>query len=356
MSEQIPQINDNPNLDDRDLILSPNCQIRDLRTFDRIAGENREIAGLYFYCMLDHLIDIGYEVAKDLTTNKFEIYRDDTLEGSLNLLKLYTRMGNDEIFLSREHRHMIWHNYFGHTYHSGYSHSMEEGDKYGHSNFPTVLKRLLETATEFVYRAEIETGAPALISSFRLALVAFNQYIGSIQTAAARLYRRQIFPLLTEGNVYSILRNGAVTAVYGVNTPIECVAPYGSNQAFAVVIERISSQLKIKDKYGMFYSQTYETYLELTARRGACAIAAAIETDPDRSSNEDIVNLIGKFHDWHTALTYLKDYSMPETTMPKNGGTDNGTAKNGSNGSQMPVTAELMPANNRMMLSATYRR
>ena len=115
MSQQIPQINDTQNLDDRNLILSPNCQIRDLRTFDLIAGENREIAGLYFYCMLDHLIDIGYEVAKDLTTNKFEIYRDDTLENSLELLRLYTRMGNDEIFLSREHRHMIWNNYSSST-------------------------------------------------------------------------------------------------------------------------------------------------------------------------------------------------------------------------------------------------
>ena len=36
---------------------------------------------------------------------------------------------------------------------------------------------------------------------------------------------------------------------------------------------------------------------------------------------------------------------MPETTMPDNGGTNNGNAANGSNGSQMPVTEELMPAN-----------
>lgn len=355
MSEQQIQATNIQTQSNKDIILDRNCNIHDIKTFDAIAGNGHEIAGLYFYCMLDHLVDIAYEVAKDLTTNKFEVYRDDTVENSLNLLKLYTRMGNDEIFLSRKHRHLIWHSYFGHTYHPGYSHSMIEDNEYSHSNFLTVLNRLLETATEYVYRAEIQTGAPALISSFRLALVAFNQYIGSIQTAAARLYRRQIFPLLTEGNVYSILRNRAVTAVYGVNTPIESVAPYGSSEAFAVTIERISSQLNTKEKYGMFYSQTYETYLELTARRGACAIAAAIETDSDSSSDQDIVNLITKFHSWHTALTYLKDYSMSES-MAKNGGTNNGNAANGSNGSQMPVTAELMPANNRMMLSAAYRR
>ena len=358
MSEQIPQATKNQTKNNQDLILDCNCNIRDLKTFDIIAGDGHEIAGLYFYCMLDHLIDIGYEVAKDLTTNKFEIYRDDTPEGSLNLLRLYTRMGNDEIFLSREHRHMIWHSYFGHTYHPGYSHTsnyLVPGDKHESShNFSTVLNRLLETATEFVTRAEIETGAPALISSFRLALVPFNQYIFAIQTAAARLYRRQILPLLTEGNVYSILRNRNITSVYGVNSPICREWPYAPDSTANVLIERISHQLNIKEYYGMSYSQIYESYLELTARRGACAIAAAIETDSDRSSNEDILNLITKFHSWHTALTYLQDYSMPNPSMPKNGGATDGNGSS-ANGSE-PAMAELMPANNRMMLSAAYRR
>ena len=354
MSEQQIQTTNIQTQNNKDVILDRNCNIRDLKTFDAIAGEKHEVAGLYFYCMLDHLVDIGYEVAKDLTTNKFEVYREDTAESSLNLLKLYTRMGNDEIFLSRKHRHLIWHSYFGHTYHPGYSHTMEENDMYSHNNFPTVLNRLLETASEFVTRAEIETGAPALISSFRLALVPFNQYIFAIQTAAARLYRRQILPLLTEGNVYSILRNRAVTSVYGVNSPIRCEWPYAPDSTANVLIERISHQLDLKEHYGMSYSQIYESYLELTARRGACAIAAAIETDSDRSSDEDILNLITKFHSWHTALTYLKDYSMAEPSMPKNGGKTNGNGTS-ANGSQTTM-AELMPAANSMMLSAAYRR
>ena len=354
MSEQQLQSTNIQTQSNKDIILDRNCNIRDRKTFDAIAGNGHEIAGLYFYCMLDHLVDIAYEVAKDLTTNKFEVYRDDTVESSLNLLKLYTRMGNDQIFLSREHRHLIWHSYFGHTYHPGYSHTMEDDNKYSHNNFPTVLNRLLETASEFVIRAEIETGAPALIASFRLALVPFNQYIFAIQTAAARLYRRQILPLLTEGNVYRILRNRAVTAVYGVNAPIRCEFPYAPDSTANVLIERISHQLKIKEHYGMSYSQIYESYLELTARRGACAIAAAIETDSDSGSNEEIINLISKFHSWHTALTYLKDYSMSEPSMPKNG---DKTRKNpaNNNGSQ-PSVAELMPADNRMLLSAAYRR
>jgi hypothetical protein len=354
MSDKQTKITNIQTQSNKDLILDGNCNIRDLKTFDAIAGNGHEIAGLYFYCMLDHLVDIAYEVAKDLTTNKFEVYRDDTIESSLNLLKLYTRMGNDEIFLSREHRHLIWHSYFGHTYHPGYNHSVKEEDKYSHNNFPTVLNRLLETATEFVTRAEIETGASALISSFRLALVPFNQYIFAIQTAAARLYRQQILPLLTEGNVYSILRNRAVTAVYGVNSPICCEWPYASDSTANVLIERISQQLSLKEHYGMSYSQIYQSYLELTARRGACAISAAIETDSDSSSNEDILNLINKFHSWHTALTYLQDYSRSEPSMPKNGGNanENGNLANGS----QAVIGELIPANNRMMLSAAYRR
>ena len=48
MSEQQTQ-------DNRNLILDSNCNIRDLKTFDAIAGEGHEIAGLHFYCMLDHL-------------------------------------------------------------------------------------------------------------------------------------------------------------------------------------------------------------------------------------------------------------------------------------------------------------
>ena len=148
--------------------------------------------------------------------------------------------------------------------------------------------------------------------------------------------------------------------MYGVNSPIGCDAPYGANvtnSVFPVLIERICHQLNIKDKHGRCYSQTYETYLEIVARTGAAAIAAAIEigNHPSLDTDQNILNVITKFYDWHTALTYLKHYSMPKTTMPSNGETNNSLAANDSNGNQMPITGELMPAN-KMMLSAAYRR
>ncbi len=264
---------------------------------------------------------------------------------------------------------MLWYSLFGHMKNDQMNHmgqivqmdqmdqmdQMNYGYEYGGGspghNFPDLAHKAMEAASEYVNRAEIETGAPALIASFRLVLIPFIQYILSVQGAAVRLYRNVIFPGLTEiklggdrgGDVYGILRSREVTAVYSVNTAIAPFWPYGEDTRATVFIQEASRQLGVKDEYGMYYTQKLESYLETVAKRGACAIAAAIETDPSGSSDQEIINLIFKFHAWKTALEFLENYhysmmhagkTMAANSMQGNGANGQASAANG----RVPVT------------------
>jgi hypothetical protein len=328
--------------EEKAIIISPNCNIRDLRSFNVVTGNNREIAGLYFYYMLDHLIDITYTVAKDFSTQRFHLFTSNDPKNAIALLRLYTRLGNDEIFLSREHRHTIWHSLFGHPI------SDPTGDRY---NFPELRDKLLETASEYVNRAEVETGAPALIESVRLALISWRQYLEAVQGAATKLYRSDIFPQFTENNVYQILRDPNVTAVYGINIGIRQEWPYAFDTNANKVIEEISCQLMVKDDKGMKYTQKIESYLETAAKRGACAIAASLETDPDSSSDAEIVSLISKCHAWRTALQFLETYG----THRNSGHTNNGKT-NGMNGQAEAMNGSQVQPNQNVISAAAYRR
>jgi hypothetical protein len=282
--------------------MSPASIIQDRQSFDAIAGEGHEIAGLYFYCILDHLVDIAWAVSRDFSVGRFHLFTDNTADSAQDLLRLYTQLGSNEIFLSREHRQMIWRSLFGH--------GASDQESESHS-FPQLRSSLLEAASEYVTRAEIETGAPGLISGFRLALIPFNQFILSAQGAAVRLYRLRTFPALTEDNVYRILRNPGVAAVYGINAAIADQWPYAFDTNANKMIAEISRQLQVTHDSGEHYSQKWESYLETTAKRGAVAIATAIDTGADSSSDESIVDLINKCYAWHTALKFVGHNHTP---------------------------------------------
>lgn len=295
---------------EKDSDINQSIIIKDFETFGLIAGNSHEVAGLYFYYILDHLVEIAYSVAVDFSVKRFHLFTNNESSNALSLLKLYTRMGNDEVFLSKEHRHHIWNSLFG---------KPKDQDNYNQDkyNFPELRDTLLKAASDYVLRAEIETGGPALISSFRLSLIPFKQYIFSVQGAAAKLYRNQVFPRLTEENVYSILRNPSVTAVYGINTAVNANWPYSFDSNANKVIEEVSCQLDVVDEYGHYFTQKRESYLETIAKRGAVAIASAVNVDPDGSSDQEILSLINQCYAWYTALQFLgmNSMSMEKSTV-----------------------------------------
>ena len=42
-----------------------NGRIRDLASFDQVTGSPRQVAGVYFYALLDPLIELAHEIARD---------------------------------------------------------------------------------------------------------------------------------------------------------------------------------------------------------------------------------------------------------------------------------------------------
>lgn len=290
---------------------SPRASISDLKSFNSLTGASpsHEVAGLYFYYHLDHLVDIGYAVAKDFSARRLHLFTSNSEENSLSLLRLCARMGNDEIFLSKEHRNELWNSLFGY--------GSDEVDG-GTNNFPELRDSVLNAANRYVTHAEVETGGPALISNFRTVLIPFKLYLNGIQGSAVKLYRSKIFPELTEGNVYPNLRSSEVAAVYGINTPISQNWPYSFDANANKLIEEISSQLNVVDESGNKFTQTVESYLETAAKRGATVIASILDIDPDNSSDSSIVGLINQCFAWQTALSVLDMDKRSADTVARN--------------------------------------
>jgi hypothetical protein len=136
--------------------------------------------------------------------------------------------------------------------------------------------------------------------------------------------RENALPALTEQTSYQILRNGGVSAVYGIAKPATDDWPYTFDSNAAKLIEEISKRLMWPgksiemDSDGKLNKQRYLSREEITnlqraAIEGATAIATAI--DVDAGNKDDEVDLfIRKCYTWGTALKSLNGYPRAYST------------------------------------------
>lgn len=118
----------------------PNHLISDLGSFSDVTGEPRQIAGLYFYQILDYLVDLAYKVSVDFRKRpQLYLALGDALIPQ-TLAELNAKYGTEINFLAGGQRNEIYLPIFGRWDGS----SSDDGD-----SFPCLRDILIRAATAF---------------------------------------------------------------------------------------------------------------------------------------------------------------------------------------------------------------
>jgi hypothetical protein len=291
----------------------PDYKITDLESFtDATTEHGREIAGLYFYQVLDCLVDLAYKVSADFC-KKPQLYRDlGTPSIVETLAELNAKYGTEINFLSAAERNEIYLPIFGNA---------DGSSSNGSSNFALLRTDLVRAATIFAEGA-LDQGIPMLREGVLNAHRPFRDYLLGLQGDSVIFSKKNALFPLTEDICYPILRNQNIAAVFSVTAKIsQSDYPYDTDFVEDLLVEQIAGQLTWRtDSVYLMPTRERISNLQNVALRGAEAIATAIDFDDKNPTNDDFVLLITKCYSWGTALTSLKSPAQrmpPTSTVPR---------------------------------------
>ncbi len=277
-----------------------NHKISDLNSFNQVTGDPRQVAGLYFYSVLDCLVDLAYKVSYDFFQRP-HLYIDLGPNPTFSsiLAKLHAQYGSNEFLPSTAQRDEIDLPIFGRV--AGYS-TDEEGD------FPRLRDELIHAAAAFAERV-FDTGADMLRERVRTTHRPFQEYLIGLQGDSVQWSRGFALPQLTEDVSYAILRNKGVAGVFGIDRPPSGSWPYTDDSNGDKLVEAISKQLMWADQpKDMCITREHISNLQRVALRGAEAIATIIDFQ-ETLGNSDLDLLITKCYTWGAALLSLSSHS-----------------------------------------------
>ena len=299
-----------------------NYKISDLNSFNAATGDPHEVAGLYFYSVLDCLVDLTYKVSYDffkrphlyidlgpIPTNPTD-HKPTHLTASTStpfssiLAKLHAQYGSNEFLPSTAQRDEIDLPIFGRV--AGYS-TDEEGD------FPRLRDELINAAAAFAERV-FDTGVEMLRERVRTTHRPFQEYLIGLQGDSVQWSREFALSQLTEDVSYTILRNKGVAGVFGIDKPPSGSWPYTEDSNGDKLVEAISKQLMWTNQpKDICITREQFSNLQRVALRGAEAIATIIDFQ-ETLGNSDLDLLITKCYTWGAALLSLS--SHPKTAQP----------------------------------------
>src|SRR5439155_22141331 len=128
----------------------PDYKITDLATFNKVTSDPHQVAGLYFYSILDCLVELAYKLSHHFFYCPwlFVDHTSPTIRIPPLVAELHARYGSSEFLPNTEQRSEIYKPIFGRA--ADYS-SEEMG------NFPRLRDDLFRTAAAFTERA-VDTG------------------------------------------------------------------------------------------------------------------------------------------------------------------------------------------------------
>ncbi len=283
----------------------PNYRITNQKTFAEVTGQTRQIAGLYFYQVLDCLIDLAYFISGDFRSRP-QLYRslgEPSLALAEILAKLNAQYGTEINFLDGNQRSQVYGPIFGSS--SGSSTSACD-------SFPRLRDDLVLAATVFAECAA-GPGVPMLREGVRTAHRPFKNYLLELHGDSVRFSKEVALSDETEKTCYPILRSQAIAAVLGVVKNVDVEYPYATDPAEDLLIEEISKQSACVNKSQACITRERISNLQQVALRGAEAIATAIdfeEPDPSQTDDPDLDLLTSKCYTWGTALRSLKGHPL----------------------------------------------
>lgn len=295
-------------------------RIKDLESFNEVTKEPHQVAGLYFFAVLDCLVDLSHKVAHDFF-NRPHLYTDVGIaQGEKKsvsiapiLARLHARYGSDEYLLAKAQRQQIYAALFGPV--GGYGMN-------GDSDFARLRNELVNASAAFAERV-YDTGVEMLQERVRSAHRPFHEYLTGLLGESVRWGREKALAGLTEEFAYPTLRNRGVASVFGISKPPKEEWPYVEDANGDKLVEEIAKQLnwsanatEVSENAMHPLTRDIWSNLQRSALKGAEAITAIIDFD-ERSTDADLNRLISKCYTWGSALMSLGDYviaSEPTTS------------------------------------------
>jgi hypothetical protein len=333
-----------------------NHRITNFSSFEEVTKEPRQIAGLYFYQMLDCLVELAWKVSTDFRKRP-QLYRrlgdSDAHEGSkptiaLLLARLNVQYGTEIDVLSKPQRDAIYLPVFGSdAWSPTISPQVIMPVTYPSESFPRLRDSLIRAATAFAERP-VETLVSMLKEGVVQAQRPFKDYLVYLHGDSVR-FSNKVLEDLTERICYPILRADGVADVFGVSDfKREAVQyPYASDPAEDALVEEISRQLQGVDNSQTYITREYISNLQRAALRGAEAIAAVIDFEEASHTREDLELLITRCYTWGTALASLNGYpKMAASPTPTAAGppTTSTSSAPATSGATAPATSTKAPA------------
>jgi len=196
-----------------------NYRIVDLASFLGATGEPRQIAGLYFYQILDCLVDLAYAVSADFRARP-QLYRSLGAPSlAPTLAGLNAQYGTEVNRLAGNQRNEIYAPIFG---------TSGGPSPWACDSFPRLRDDLVLAATTFAECAQV-AGAAILRESVRTAHRPFKNYLLELQGDSVRFSKEVALSDLTEQTCYPILRSQAIAAVFGIVKNATAAYPYATD-------------------------------------------------------------------------------------------------------------------------------
>lgn len=274
----------------------PDFWIEDQASFAEVTAKPRQVAGLYFYYMLDCLVDLAFMVTKDFFSRP-HIYTD--VGGLEAILPLFNaRYGSNEYLPNPAQRMAIFTPIFG---------GMMKGSGTGQTDFERVKKNLYLAARAFSERV-YDTGEEMLREAVRSAHRPMKEYLDGLKGDSLRWSKDEALTTLMEEFTYPIFRSQEIAGIFGISVPPKETWPYEEDSNGDKLVEMIYKQLKGSDGVNAPLTREYISNLQRSALRGAEALATIIEYT-EGSTTQDLDRLILKVYSWGSALQSIQRVS-----------------------------------------------
>jgi hypothetical protein len=277
--------------------------VETIGTEDSVAAatnQSDQLAGLYFYSLLDCLVDLAHAVSLDFFERP-QLYTklaDDPgaeLAEAQRIATLRSRLGREETLPSKEQRQEIFGALFA---------GAEQVN--GVANFARLRDDLVAAVTAYS-ESLFEKGEPMLRERAARTAVPLRLYLVKRTGASTTWSKQGALDVLAEGFAYPILRNAGVAAVFGLTPPV-AEWPYVEDPNGDQLVEeisgrlpRISRRLGYADANGTPLTSERFSNLQRAAIAGEEAIAAIVGfSDPkDASALDALIKIV---YIWGSAL------------------------------------------------------
>jgi hypothetical protein len=271
----------------------PVREIDDLQSFRDIVTNPRNVAGVYWFAIMDFLVQLASKTSKDFFDRPHLYVNLDDDYISETIAKLRFRSGFDERLPSQEQRGEMYLPIVG----------IKDGLALdGAGDFQRLADQLIQAATAFAERV-YDTGEDMLRERVRIAHRSFKQYLEGLEGNSLVWTSEKVLPQLTEDVAYAILRNKGIASVFGVSTPIDSNWPYVEDADADKMVEEMSKQLPWADGAPLHLSRERISNLQSIASTGAEAIAAVFDYDGNAAKVKDLLHVIKTVYAWGSELT-----------------------------------------------------